>query len=265
MKINLAENMLRFGAKNLTEASKRILEQLSEAPEVAAAKPKKLVVIPPIRKSPDLQSAIDVGAFLKGQYGVFLDKNYVATDIAIVPNVFGATTSLFAYSKINLSRGEHAPRPKQGATNTDTSGGALTNDDSASQGTIENDKYMLGNAVSKVGALYKVSAPLNSLKGDMLDTYANIPGLYGTDTAYIASMLISMYGASAVQDGNYEFAKEIDRIMNILVQVPGLAKNPTWDQNTVQRVLGLFSSMKSLTKHANAPGLQNLKSYYKIV
>jgi hypothetical protein len=268
MKNILAENMLRFGAKNLTESSKRILEQLSEAPEVAAAKPKKPVAnktILGIGKSPNLQSATEVGAFLKGQYGILLDKHYVATDIAIIPNIFGTTMSLFAYSKLNLSRGQHPPREKEGATNTDTSGGALTNNDSVSQGiTTPDDKYMLGNPVSTKAMLYQVQGKLESLTGNQIEIYAAVSDLSGTDVANIAANLMVKYGQTALSNYSDDLAKETDRIMNILVQVPGLVKNPIWDQNAIAKVLDNFSSNKLITKWANSKGLQAYKAYHKI-
>ena len=55
MKINLAENMLRFGAKNLTEVSKRKLEQLAEQEQTSAVQqqpPKeKVAYTKPLKKN----------------------------------------------------------------------------------------------------------------------------------------------------------------------------------------------------------------------
>lgn len=54
MKINLAENMLRFGAKNLTDASKRKLERLAEQEQTSAdqQQPKKTVAYTkPLKKN----------------------------------------------------------------------------------------------------------------------------------------------------------------------------------------------------------------------
>ena len=75
MKINLAENMLRFGAKNLTNASKQKLEQLAEQTKPVAKPEANPIVLPKFK--PDVYAQAVAAAKQSKSYAA-ATNDYIA-------------------------------------------------------------------------------------------------------------------------------------------------------------------------------------------
>lgn len=235
MKNILAENMLRFGVKNLSKSDTKIVKMLAEAPTDKVPSIKNYGGLSDIQTNGGtIQNMIGITGVGKGNSPV----GYVAENLTFVPNIFQTKKTLVLWSKLYLNRGE---KVKQG--------GAETNANIDTQGAYgHNDKtFIPGTQVGTGGSIVLISDQnLAEVSDSMnLSWWSAGTAKFGVSSAYLALQLTMDHGTQFMSEGggNKNFPAELDRIMSIIKSCPGAITKP-WDQTAAADLSALFKTQK---------------------
>jgi len=222
MKNTLAENMLRFGAKNLTESSKQILEQLTKQTKAAG-----------VSSNPNWPMVVKNGGTVTGAYYIGLGKQlYLTSAVSVALNIFGTNQSILAITDLQPTN--------------------ITNLD------LKDRTNAWTTKVKPQGTSYP--AVMYTIPSNQLDPI--VYGFTSQQTAKvqvpatseaIAYQISINYGTAALRDITY--SEQIDKIMKSFVNNKMLTSK--WDQTAFSKL----NSMLSKSKFANITGVIGMAKY----
>jgi hypothetical protein len=222
MKNTLAENMLRFGAKNLTESSKQILEQLTKQTKAAG-----------VSSNPNWPIVVKNGGTITGAYYIGLGTQlYLTSAVSVALDIFGTDQSILAITDL------------QPTNITDLDPNDRTN--------------AWTQKVKPQGKPYP--AAMYTIPSNQLDaiqygfqSYQSAKVRVPATSEAIAYQISINYGTTALSDQTY--SEQIDKIMKSFVNNKMLTSK--WDQTAFSKL----NSMLSKTKFANVAGVLEMSKY----
>ena len=273
MKNILAENMLRFGVKNLSESATKRVKILAEAPEnVNSVKPagKTYPSVSNDQTISKFENILTQGGTVYGTYRLNLepadeytsaasyqpkDYDFICTNISIAPKIFDeANNSLLAVNKTWKTDKADAITYRK-----------YTHPDNP--GLNPNIQHYLGQVLSnkpQIFMLYGDLQPGEYVAGLAKD-FREITGIQamGGNADIFAFQLIQRLVSMIDNLGLYsneKFPVWIDRIMTNLAGA-GIYKEGTWNQAAVTQLFGLISKGIKDTGGGNAIGVKKLATY----